>query len=313
MDKTLKKRIKLLAKPRSCYGCLKPMTEGDNAKTCTQRSTCSSCKGNYPTALHGSTPNKKSKADDGNQKMDGEGNLKSNFAGFNNDLKCASMTWKTGYKVISVCIVSVKVKHGDGKDMITTYVMLDNSSQGSFIHDNLVKELEVHGMKTTSNLKTLHGEKTESTIIVKEIKVTGMSGDGSLLSLPKLYRRREIPVDRKEIGNPAKIKERKHLRSIKNEIVQRDDVQVGLLIGANCIQALEPTKIMQSEGGGPYAYETWLGWCVVGPINCISKGITTSCSRVAVRDVASSKLASHHFTMEMSVKDVSLEEMFQSM
>ena len=140
-----------------------------------------------------------------------------------------------------------------------------------------------------------------------------MSGDGSFLSLPKLYRRREIPVDKKEIGNPAKIKERKHLRSIKNETVQRDDVQVGLLIGANCIQALEPTKIMQSEGGGLYAYETWLGWCVVGPINCISKGITTSCSRVAVRDVASSKLASHHFTMEMSVKDVSLEEMFQSM
>ena len=105
----------------------------------------------------------------------------------------------------------------------------------------------------------------------------------------------------------------KHLRSIKNEIVQRDDVQVGLLIGANCIQALEPTKIMQSEGGGPYAYKTWLGWCVVGPINCISKGITTSCNRVAVRDVASSKLASHHFTMEKSVKDVSLEEMFQAM
>ena len=313
MNKTLKKRIRFLAKPRSCYGCLKPMTEGDNAKTCTQRSTCSSCKGNYPTPLHGSTPNKKSKADDGNQTVDGEGNLKSNFAGFNNDLKCASMTGKTGYKIISMCIVSVKMKHGDGKDMITTYVMLDNSSQGSFFHDNLVKELGVHGMKTTFNLKTLHGEKTESPIIVKEIKVTGMSGDGSLLSLPKLSRRKEIPVDKKEIGNPAKTKERKHLRSIKNEIVQRDDVQVGLLIGANCIQALEPTKIVQSEGGGPYAYKTWLGWCVVGPINCISKGITTSCNRVAVRDVASSKLASHHFTMEKSVKDVSLEEMFQAM
>ena len=109
MDKTLKKRIRFLAKPRSCYGCLKPMTEGDNAKTCTQRSTCSSCKGIYPTPLHGSTPNKKSKADDGNQTVDGEGNLKSNFAGFNNDLKCASMTGKTGYKIISMCIVSVKM------------------------------------------------------------------------------------------------------------------------------------------------------------------------------------------------------------
>ena len=70
--------------------------------------------------------------------MDG-GNLKSNFAGFNNDLKCASMTGKTGSKVISMCIVLVKVKHEDGKDTIATYAMLDNCSHGSFIHDSLVK------------------------------------------------------------------------------------------------------------------------------------------------------------------------------
>ena len=56
-----------------------------------------------------------------------------------------------------MCIVPVKVKHEDGKDTITTYAMLDNCSQGSFIHDNLVKELGVNGMKTTLNRKALHG------------------------------------------------------------------------------------------------------------------------------------------------------------
>ena len=127
--------------------------------------------------------------------MDGEGNLKSNFAGFNNDLMCASMTGKTGFKVISMCIVPVKVKHKDGKDTIISYAMLDNCSQGSFIHDNLVKELGVHGMKTTLNLKTLHGKKTESTMVVEDIKMTGISGNGSLLSPPKLYTRWETTVD----------------------------------------------------------------------------------------------------------------------
>ena len=62
-----------------------------------------------------------------------------------------------------------------------------------------------------------------------------------------------------------------------------------------------------------YAYKTRLCWCVFGPINCISNGITTSCNCVAVRDVALSELASHHFTMEKSVRDVSLEEMSQAM
>ena len=143
--------------------------------------------------------------------------------------------------------------------------------------------------------------------------MTGMSGNGSLLSLPRLYTRREIPVDKEKIAAPTKIKEWKHLRSISNEIVQRDDVQVGLLIGANYMKALEPTKIIHSEGGDPYAYTNRLGWCVVGPINCISKGITTSCNCVVVRDVESSKFASYHFAMEKPVKDISLEETFQAM
>ena len=34
---------------------------------------------------------------------------------------------------------------------------------------------------------------------------------------------------------------------------------------------------------------------------------------MAVKDVASSKLGSHHFSVEDSVKDISLEEMFQRM
>ena len=97
-------------------------------------------------------------------------------------------------------------------------------------------------------------------MVVESIKVTGMSGDGSLLSLLKLYARREIPVDVGEISTSNKIKEWKHLRSISNEIVQKDDVQVGVLIGANSMKALEPTKIRHSEGGGPCAYKTtWFG------------------------------------------------------
>ena len=66
-------------------------------------------------------------------------------------------------------------------------------------------------------------KKTERTIVVEGTQVTWMSCDGSLLTLLKLYARREIPVDKK-IATPAIIKEWKHLRSIPNEIVQKDYV-----------------------------------------------------------------------------------------
>ena len=72
MEKTLKKNIKVLAKQKSCYGCSKSVTEGQNTKICTLRLTCSSCKGKHPTPLYGYTPNNKSK-------MDERGNLTKNL------------------------------------------------------------------------------------------------------------------------------------------------------------------------------------------------------------------------------------------
>ena len=103
------------------------------------------------------------------------------------------------------------------------------------------------------------------------------------------------------------------MQPISNEIVQDDDVHAGLLIGANCMKKLEPTRIVQSQDGGPYVYKRRLGWCVAGPINCTAKKCSASCDRVEVKNVPSSKLGSHHFTVEDSVKDISLEEMFHRM
>ena len=48
-------------------------------------------------------------------------------------------------------------------------------------------------------------------------------------------------------------------------------------------------------------------------INYTTKDCTTSCNRVTAKDVASSKLGSHHFTVKDSVKNTKMEEMFQRM
>ena len=47
MEVTLKERIKLLAKKKYCYGCLQPISNSDNAKTCTRRITQHLCMGTY--------------------------------------------------------------------------------------------------------------------------------------------------------------------------------------------------------------------------------------------------------------------------
>ena len=42
--------------------------------------------------------------------------------------------------------------------------------------------------------------------------------------------------------------------------------EVSLIIGANCVRALEPREVISSQNGGPYAFKRLLGWCIVGPM-----------------------------------------------
>ena len=167
MEVTLKERIKFLAKKKYCYGCLQPMSDSHNARTCTRPLSCSSCKGNHPTPLHGHMPKVMKDKADGSQDNSDCGNIKSNYAMLDNDVKCASTTAKSGSKVISMRIVPVNIKHGDSNKMVATYAMLDNCSQGSFILGCAIKKLGIQGIKASLKLKTWHGETSERTFAIK--------------------------------------------------------------------------------------------------------------------------------------------------
>ena len=56
-----------------------------------------------------------------------------------------------------------------------------------------------------------------------------------------------------------------------------------------------------------------LGWCIVGPISKMVGKDSIGCHHIAVQDAISSKIADHQFVVEESMKDISLDEMFQKM
>ena len=55
----------------------------------------------------------------------------------------------------------------------------------------------------------------------------------------------------------------KHLHRIISEKKLERNLDVRLLIGANCLKAFEPQEVISSQGDGPYAFKTKLEWCVV--------------------------------------------------
>ena len=53
------------------------------------------------------------------------------------------------------------------------------------------------------------------------------------------------------------------------------------------MKSLEPLKVIGSNNGGPYVYQTRLGWCIVGPISNMVGKDSIGCHRIAVQDTIS--------------------------
>ena len=74
-----------------------------------------------------------------------------------------------------------------------------------------------------------------------------------------MFSQDDIPVAANEIATPDNIKLWKYLYRIIPEMKIDKDLDVGLLIGANCLRALEPQEVISSQDDGPYAFKTKLG------------------------------------------------------
>ena len=64
---------------------------------------------------------------------------------------------------------------------------------------------------------------------------------------------------------PFKLKQWQYLEKISNFLGVNDNVSVDLLIGANCVEALQPLEVIPSQQEGPYAYKTILGCVLLDP------------------------------------------------
>ena len=56
----------------------------------------------------------------------------------------------------------------------------------------------------------------------------------------------------------------------------RVDADVGLLLTSDVPEVLDPFETKQSQGGGPYALHTNMGWAVTSPLTPYRHGIHVS-------------------------------------
>ena len=141
------------------------------------------------------------------------------------------------------------------------------------------------------------------TTTFENLKVAESWGKPKGIKLPRAYTKQDLPVDEQEIATPEKVENWNYLEGISSELYPNTDISVGLMIGANFAEALEPKEVISSRESGPYAVETMLGRCVVGSISFASKnGDKISSNRVSVEKAGSQYLGKHHFCIINEVK-----------
>ena len=95
-----------------------------------------------------------------------------------------------------------------------------------------------------------------------------------------IHTQEDLPVDNREIATAEKLKKWKYLDKLKPVMSGDDNKEVSLLIGANCVCALEPREVISGQNGGPYVFKILLSWCVVEPMINQTKASKFGCNRI---------------------------------
>ncbi|XP_066929138.1 uncharacterized protein [Clytia hemisphaerica] len=300
-------RKKYVFNHRLCFCCLQP---NHTARECRSKKTCKVCRMSHPTSLHAPRrrfppptatpqpnvsptpppnvpPTLPPRTDD---KID---NVEQSFSN-----KCTDIHENS----VSVSVVPVWLYHSSNPTKkVSTYALLDSCSQGSFITEDIMNDLNLNGISTTITIKTLNNEASEPSFAVNGLvaqpyfEVDGCKN----VTLPKLFSRKNLPTEPGEIPTRCSLAKYTYLKDLLQYVpVNASNLQFGILIGVNCVRALEPLEVVNSEGNGPYAYKTRLGWCITGPKSCRQNG-TINCRRTSI--TSSTKIK------EESLKDMMIQ------
>ena len=310
-DRTLSERKKFLTEHQMCYGCYKP---GHRSRGCIQKRKCTVCEGRHPTGLHdyNFTATTSSNASSGTKDSKPDNGKTTDNNRVSNSRIIASEAYSTTTEQTqSLPIVPVKLQWMDNQ--ISTYAMLDSCSTGTFITEDVYKQLMIQGADTSILLRTMNGQALQDTKAVTGLKVSDLKGE-NCIELPRTFTRESIPSSENDIPPREMAENWQHLNRIADQIPERlQDSKIGVLIGTNCPKAIEPRDFITSQRNGPYAVVTFAGWTIVGPLYINKKQESINSNRICVKELNQVKSSMDHIMLVNSTKEIITPKALNSM
>ena len=112
-------------------------------------------------------------------------------------------------EILSISVVPVKVRHKNSDKEIMTFTMLDTCIKGAFITTSLMEQLNISGIQTFINIKTLIDHQKEFSYIVEGLsvlKATISDENPRWIKLTSAFSKKEILVDTYEISTARKVR-----------------------------------------------------------------------------------------------------------
>ena len=160
-------------------------------------------------------------------------------------------------------IVPVKIKGNGQNKVICTYAMLDTGSTASFCSEDILKELGISGTRCKISLATVNNEEQHECVMVN-LNVMDLD-ENVMIEVTNAFSVKKLNVSLESITKQDDVDNWSYLNgvTVPRALTNQD---VGLLIGVDVPEALEPEEIRRGQDGGPYAVKTKFGWTLNGPL-----------------------------------------------
>ena len=315
LDKDIEGRRKTVLDLKLCFKCLQPTSGKHYSRICPNRMECDVCGKFHPTSFHDYNRDTKDTSDDKPASK----------------IASCSVQQRDTDCTISLCILPVLISHIDNPDNeVLVYAMLDNDCTGCFCTTEVMDQITPNRQREALvTVETINGVSEKETTAVEGLIVRRSSkankAASSKISLPTTFGFDGLSITKDEVPTPSNLKHWSHLQKLMDQIPEYNDaIPFGLMIGGNCPEALEPLEVVPSENNGPYAFNTRLGWCVVGPLSSSSspaKRTNVQCHRTRMMEINSSwqtpimidTLPNHRFVETAEAKDQLINKRLQEM
>ena len=239
-----------------CFRCFKP---GHRAPVCKHPAECLACGKLHPTILHNKFGHDSSPL------------TLAHKAAAPVELQSVSATLATTRShnqvaTMSSMILPVWVSTGEhpNKEALC-YALLDTMSDSTWMTNSIASSISAVGQAVSLSLTTMTSkDEIVSCRKFSNINIRGYTSK-HMMKLPQVYSRDSIPVDRSHIPTSTVARNFKHLLEIADQMPERLNIPIGLLIGYDAAYAMFPECSLRGDDITlPYAVKTPLGWCIVG-------------------------------------------------